>query len=398
MLEQLQKLLKQKKSRAFYASRLGITVEEVDSLLRELRGEEEIKEQDLNIDGASYKHNIDLGTYQLDAYYDHPPTAEEVILDHKIDETKFRLSSFYTKGKTKGWLVTALFKNVTPQEEAIDQFQEFLKTYKSDYKSLQRSNKNTELTPGALILNKQDAHLNKRDSYSGDNDIFDRFEKYESNIDKTLSRANKFCNLESITYIIGSDHFNSEVTGQTVKGTPQQNILDYQVSFQLVCDHETRVIKKLLESSDQVEVIYLVGNHDACVSFHMASWLKVYFREEPRVNVDINSDFTKYFSLFDTAICINHGDVQKPERLAQNFPLEYKQGFAEANFHAILTGDRHTELTRDIGGIKFYQIPALSKAKGNWDKQMGYTTTHAQMTSFLIEPGNGVSTILKETL
>lgn len=393
MIEQLQALLKQKKSKEFYASKLGISVDEVTELMKELKDTKE----DLTIE-ASYKHNIDAGTYQVEAYYEDPPTPEVVIRDHKIDITKFKLSAYYSKQKPKGWLVTALFKNITEEELLDNKFLDFLKSYKPESSVSNRTTKSVELGPGALILNKQDFHANKRDSYYGDNDIFDRFSTYENNVSKTLSRANKFTNLESITYIIGSDHFNSEVTGATVKGTIQANILDYQVSFQLVCEHEVRVIQSLLESSDKVNIIYLVGNHDMCVSFHMASWLKVYFRNDSRINVDISSDFTKYFNLFDTAVCINHGDVQKPERLAQNFPLEYKEGFGIAEFHIILTGDRHTELTRDIGGIKFYQIPALSKAKGTWEKQMGYTTTHAQMTSFLIEPGNGVSVILKETL
>lgn len=393
-LQRLQELLKQKKSKKFYSERLGITIQEVEELLEELRNEA----VDLDIEGTTQKYNFDKGTVEISAFYKTPPTPEQVIKDHKIDENNYKLSAFYSKGKgDKGWLVTGLFKNITKEEQIVNSFQEFLKTYKSDYKPIQRLGK-VGNSPSSLIFNKQDAHQNKMCTSGTGNDIFDRFTEYETNVDKTLRRASKLSSIEKVVYIIGSDQFNSEVTGMTVKGTPQTNILNYHLSFQLVCDHETKVIKRFLETSDEVEVIYLVGNHDACVSFHLASWLKVYFRDEKRVSVDINTDFTKYFSLYDTAIGINHGDVQKPERLAQNFPLEYKKGFAEANHHVLITGDKHTELSKDIGGIKFFQIPALSKAKGSWEKQMGYTTTPAQMTTFMIEPENGVSIIFKETL
>ena len=45
-------------------------------------------------------------------------------------------------------------------------------------------------------------------------------------------------NLENITYIIGSDEFNSEFTGMTTKGTPQTNTHTYQQSFEYICNHE----------------------------------------------------------------------------------------------------------------------------------------------------------------
>lgn len=395
-IEALEKLLPRKRSRQYYSEQLDMDLDEVERLIRKIRTNSD--DADLTIEGSnSFQYNLDKGTYEVEVYYNQPPTPEIVIRDHKVDVSKWKLSSFYSKQKSKGWQITALFKNITPEQEQVESFQEFLKTWKTDYKPVKRDAKNLQLGPGALLLNKQDAHLNKK-SLNGDNDIFERFEQYEGLIDKTLLRAGRLSNIEHITYIIGSDHFNSEITGATVKGTPQVNILDYQLSFELVCRHEVNVINRLLEGSDNVDIIYLLGNHDLCVSYHMASWLKVYYKNESRVNVDINSDFTKYFSIFDTAIGINHGDVQKPERLVQNFPLEYKEGFGKANHHVFLIGDKHTELTKDIGGVKFFQIPALSKARGAWEKQMGYTTTPAQMTSFLIEPGNGVSTIFKETL
>lgn len=399
--QRLKEVLRQKRGERFYADLLGVTKQQIKLWKKEIRDEEEIgtaEAVEQKFTGSSIQHDLEKGTIKYEVYYDHPPSQDEVLRDHNIDTERYQLSAYYSKGKNSGWLVTALFRLKSPEEEATQSFQEFLKSYKPSYRPVDRNDKRYPDTPGSLIINKQDAHMDKKCMAGGSNSILDRGEEYLEEVGKTIVRAESLCDLDTIIYIVGSDHFNSEVTGATVKGTMQVNVGDYFSSFESICNHEVQVISRLLASSDNVEVIYLIGNHDLCVSYHMASWLQAYFRNEMRLKFDIRPEFTKYFCLYDTAVCINHSDVQKPEKLAQNFPIEFNHGFATSEHRIILAGDKHSELTRDIGGIKFYQIPAISKAKGTWDKQMGYTTTKAQITSFLIEPGQGVSTIIKRTL
>ena len=126
--------------------------------------------------------------------------------------------------------------------------------------------------------------------------------------------------------------------------------------------------------------------------------VSAYYKNQAGVTIDTSFNFTKYFRYDNTAVMLNHGDVQKPEKLAQNFPIEFKQEWGLCDHYFIMTGDRHTEHSKSIGGIKFYQIPALSKAKSMWDLKQGYTTTPAEMTSFLITEGKGITDIYKEVL
>lgn len=391
MLEELQRLLKQKKSNSHLAQILGCTIEQVKEGKKKLKGE-----VGLSIEGDTYKHNIEKGTIELSAYYDHPPTPEEVIKDHKIDTTKFKLSAYYSKAKSKGWYVTALFKNITPEEEKLDKFTEFLIDYKTTHRPIYTSQELKKFS--TLLINKQDIHFNKY-SVEGDNDIHDRFEAYERSVSETVATA-LFPGhyLQKIVYVIGSDCFNSEWTGSTVKGTPQNNILPYHVTFQLICDHETKIINNLLLFAEEVEVIYLGGNHDRHVSWHMASWLKAYYGNQKNLNIDISMEYTKFRSIYDSAVCLNHGDAQKQERLAANFPILYKKGFAEANFWYCITGDRHVESTKQVGAIKCYQIPLQSKAVSDWDSQQGYTTSPAEMLSFVFREGKGIHQIIREPI
>lgn len=395
MLEKLEQLLKQKRSNEFYADKLGITVQEVKDLKKELK-EKEDEENGLEIEGNTQRYNIDKGTYEISAYYQSHPTPEQVIRDHKIDESKWKLSAYYSKGHSKGFLVTALFKSISMEEEHSNSFQEFLKIYTSPHVSIPKPDRNLD-RGGILLINKQDAHLNKKD-INGENDIIDRFEEYYNAIVQTIDEASITHNLEKIVYVIGSDQFNSEWTGMTTKGTPQSNILPYQVSFQLICNHEVSVINSLLKYADEVEVIFLGGNHDNYVSWHMVSWLDAYYKNQENLTIDMSPDFTKFRSFYDSAVCLNHGDAQKQQKLASNFPFLYKDGFHQANFWYVITGDKHTEKTEQHGAVKCYQIPLQSKAVSEWDSKNGYTTSPAEVISFLFEEGKGIKHIIREQL
>ena len=343
-------------------------------------------------------HSLDKGTLEISSIYSQPPTPEIIIKDHKLDTKKWKLSRFWSKQVASGWRVSALFSDLPQEQKVAQSFGSFLQDYKPKYKGVIPPIPKNNLPKGTLFINKQDAHLNKKDEASADNDIFDRFDKYFGVLESSVEDVCKVSKLEKALYVIGSDHFNSEITGMTVRGTPQTNILTYHTSFQLVCDHEVKIIDYLLSKSDKVDVIYLIGNHDACVSFHMASWLRVYFRDDKRVNIDISPEYTKYLKVYDSIICINHGDVQKPEKLAQNFAYETKEWIKDCNYSYIITGDKHHELSKDFGAIKWYQIAASSTAKSNWDKQCGHTTTPALMTTFLLRENEGASLIVKKKL
>lgn len=398
LLEELRALVTRKKSKQFYAEKLGVTVTEVEALMQELREQTPVYDPASSY-GCQINNNLDKGTIEVSTYYAQPPTPEQVIADHKIDTKQYKLSNYWSKQKSDGWQVSALFTKLPSTEEFTNKFAEFLTTYTPQNQVGIMYNVGTQspLPNGCLILNKQDQHINKYDTL-GNNDITDRFNEIFTATEGAVNKAKITNRLEKIIYVVGGDQFNSEWTNLTTKGTPQENILPYHVSFQAICDHETKVIDMLLLHAMEVEVVYVPGNHDQYVGFHMVSWLKVYYRNQYNLSVDIAPDFTKYRQYSNTAMCFNHGDVQKPAMLAQNFPVAFKQGWATSDHYAIFTGDKHVELSKAIGAIKFYQIPALSKAKSQWDMKNGYSTTPAEMTSFLITEGKGITSIFKEVL
>ena len=396
-LAELKSLVKWKKSKAFYAEKLGISTEEVSKLLKQLKSTNHISEDEYR----RLEEDVEGGKATLSFSHDREiKNLEELIEYGKIDITKWKVAkyvqNYWGNQSNPHWQVKAWLIPITKDEDFSDKFTEFLEKYRPSANLPRRRVPKFE-NKSALILNKQDAHYNKLDVF-GDNDIQERFRVIEARLDLMVTKASLTSQVDKIIYIIGSDAFNSEWTNMTTKGTPQQNIHSYEESFEKICDHEVRCIDNLINHSTSIEVVYLPGNHDEYVGWHLIKWLKVYFRNIPSITFDTINDERKYIRYNNTALMFNHGDALKPKQLAEKFPMEFRKEWSLCEHFYIFVGDKHHEKMQEISGIKFFQIPSLSKAKSKWDNKNGHTCSKAEMTGFVITENNGMSDIYKENL
>jgi hypothetical protein len=410
LLVQLQQLLSWKKSKKFYAEKLGITENEVYGLLKELKERETINDQaevsayigELEDRIVKFEEDVLKGTGEIILNTkDEIRTLDDLIEKCKIDVSVWDISkyvqNYWGNSNQPHWQVKAWLSKKSDKQLFQDSFIEFLNNYSPVSQEIMSPKLQPGKTYGALVINKQDAHYNKID-VDGDNSIEERFARMVYRIETILNQASLSNSLDKIIYIIGSDEFNSEFTGTTTKGTPQQNIGGYHDSFQAICDHEVLMITLLLNYSENVDVIYVAGNHDEFVGWHMINWLKTYFRNTDRVTFDCSPKYRKYVSYGVSAMMFNHGDAMKPAKLASIFPMEYKDNWSEHEVYYIFTGDKHHEVSLDFNGIKFYQIPAFSNAKSGWDEKNGYTCSRGEVTAFLIDHSDGMTNIFKQYL
>ena len=406
----MEQMLHWKKSKKFYAEKLNITEDEVDALMRELRNAE-VAENDAEVGNyigeledtiVRFIEDVQKGTGEIVVNTkEEIKSLEDLIEKCKIDTDKWEITKYvqnywgnieHPYYQVKAWLGKK--KN---EQVFQDSFISFLETYQPASPEVMAPKYNIANKDACLIINKQDAHLNKLD-INGNNDIHERCGDFIQKVEIILNQAALSNNLTDIKYIIGSDEFNSEFTNTTTKGTPQQNILSYHESFEAICVHETSVIDLLLQNGTCVEVVFVAGNHDEFVGWHLASWLQTYYRKEHRVTFDISPKYRKYVSYGTSAMMFNHGDALKPAKLANLFPMEYKDRWSEHDNFYIFTGDKHHEMSLDFNGIKFYQLPAFSTAKSGWDDKNGYTVTKGEVTGFLIDVDNGITNIFKQYL
>ena len=410
LLQQLERLLGWKKSKKFYAEKLGITENEVDELLNELRNRETVQDEaevgvyinELEEQILKYEEDLIKGTGEIVINSKNEiKSLDELIEKCNIDTSKWEITkyvqNYWGNGETPHWQVKAWLGKKKTEEVFQDAFVEFLSTYEPVSPEMVVVKYTPEKRDGCIIINKQDSHLNKHD-IDGNNNIYDRFAAIMYKVEVILAQANMSNNLSEIKYIIGSDEFNSEWTNMTTKGTPQQNICSYQDSFKLICEHEVLIASLLLQYSNDVEIIYVAGNHDEYVGWHLVSWLQTYFRNEPRVTFDGSPKYRKYVSYGESALMFNHGDAIKPAKLEAMFPMEYRDSWSDHSNFYIFTGDKHHEVSHDFNGIKFYQIPSFSNAKSLWDDKNGHTCSKAEVTAFLIDEFDGMTNIFKQYL
>lgn len=410
LLHQMEQILHWKKSKKFYAEKLNITEDEVDALIRELRNSE-TAENDAEVGNyigeledtiVRFIEDVQKGTGEVVVNTkEEIKSLEDLIEKCKIDTDKWEITKYvqnywgnveHPYYQVKAWLGKK--KN---EQVFQDSFISFLETYQPVSPEIMAPKFESSKAEACLVINKQDSHLNKLD-IEGNNDILERFGTYIQKVETILNQAALSNNITDIKYIIGSDEFNSEFTNTTTKGTPQQNILSYHTAFQAICDHEVSVINLLLQKGGEVEVIFVAGNHDEFVGWHLASWLQIYFRNEERVFFDISPRYRKYVSYGSSAMMFNHGDALKPAKLAGLFPMEYKEAWSDHENFYIFTGDKHHEVSLDFNGIKFFQLPAFSTAKSGWDDKNGYTIAKGEVTGFLIDVDYGITNIFKQYL
>lgn len=410
LLSQLEEMLHWKRSKKFYADKLSVTEATISELLQKLRGQtydDNISTYitDIQIDDLSINFAEDLTKGTGELTFDSKEeikTLEELIIKCNIDVTKWDIikyvQNYWGNASTPHWQVKAWLGKKSTEQVLQDAFVDFLSTYTP--KSIDISAPLYELDKpfGCLLINKQDAHYNRQDGVGSDNDIDKRFKNIFDKTEVIIKQAKLSNNLEKILYILGSDAFNSEHTGLTTGGTPQENILKFHEAFEKICNHEVEVIQMMLTLGTNIEIVFMPGNHDEYVGWHMISWLKVYFRNEERLVFDISPEYRKYVSYGESAMMFNHGDKIKPERLAAMFPIEYREAWSfHKNFY-IFTGDKHTEMSHDYNGIEFYRISAFSTVSSKWEDKNGFTGRKSGVTGFLIDKTYGITNIFKQYL
>lgn len=410
LLQQLEEILHWKKSKKFYADKLGITELEVDELLNALRNQEK-SEEDAEVGNyiaelenviIKFTEDISKGTGEVVANFsEEVKSLDELIEKCHIDTDKWEITkyvqNFWGNNGNPHWQVKAWLGKKSTEQVFQDSFVDFLASYQPVSQEVMSPKFVDGKTNAMLVINKQDSHLNKYD-IDGNNNILDRLATIMYKVEIIANQAQLSNNLEQITYIIGSDEFNSEYTNATTKGTPQQNTHTYHNSFEFICDHEVLMITMLLQYAERVNVVYVAGNHDEFVGWHMVNWLQTYFRNTERLTFDCSPKYRKYVSYGESALMFNHGDAIKPAKLAALFPIEFREEWSfHRNFY-IFTGDKHHEVSQDFNGIKFYQIPAFSNAKSLWDDKMGHTMSKAEVTGFLIDQYSGMTNIFKQYL
>jgi hypothetical protein len=362
LLCQLEELLTQKKSKKFYAERLGISEYEVNELLKELR---EKDDDPVNL-GRNYteerKVNVEKGTIESTIVTDFDPKDDiELAKLHKINLDKYIITNYWSKMLPNGKFTSSIFsKRKEPKDYSPEDFAKFLQNYKPNNISITKSQADSK-DHVDVEISISDFHLAKR-CVDGDNDPGDRALRYFNVAQSLITKVRANYNINTVVLPISNDFFHTDnYQNQTTQGTPQDTIMDYSSEYELGFAVLVDTINMLRQNANDVSVVLVQGNHDRTKSFYLAHALDVYFRDSVDVEFIREHSVIKAKVLGNTFIGWHHGNCKLDDLplLFATHP-DYSHFFGNAKYREIHTGDKHHYMAKEVKGVRIQQMPSLS--------------------------------------
>lgn len=400
LLEALSGLLKHKQSRAFYASKLGISEKEVRDLMDELKQKGISKWgnvstiSSVNTDspsgipyaGFEIEKNEVKGEIKASVVSDRALTIDELVEFHKIDTTKYKIGNYWSifkNGKFHSSLYASLKK---PTEFSPEDFANFLKTYTPSLLPRPALTKYPDVPTVDVELSLSDFHLAKK---TIDGETFEqRKERWVDAVSTLISNVGHY-NIRKIVFPISNDFFHSDTyNNTTTNGTPQDTLVDYNQEYEDGFDLLVSAIWHCSVSAEEVEVILVQGNHDRTKAYYVAHALEVFFSKSKNVTFQRHHSTTKYTTLGNTFIGYHHGNCK-----IDDLPLLFATGdsavsFGVCKYREVHTGDKHHYMAKEVKGVRIQQMPSLS-GTDRWHNDNNYVNSIRAGLILIYHPEKG---------
>lgn len=335
---------------------------------------------------VEFRENLEDGTAEIKGIaFAEPKSPEEIIRILKIDQSRWKLSSYWNKQHRDYWLVSAMVTARTIDEKEL--LEKTLKDFKPKYIPAGTPQVNKSYVPGSCgVLSIQDLHFGKE----GNGDVAERFKEA---IKALVIRAYAAHHLDKIVYVIGGDLLNMDTfQGQTTKGTPVDNEQRAQDAYKTAFNTLFWSVHFIAEFCSELEVVYLPGNHDRLSSYHLAHALSKCFSDH-RIKFDVEYSERKVVTWGKNFFGFEHGDVTKKWT-----PLVYATEFAEdwgkTSYRTCYTGHFHSKKTteyitdNEIHGFAIKHLPSLSHSD-YWHYHNKFTGSKRQAVLEVHDLDNG---------
>ena len=376
MLSRLEALLRRKKSKTFYAEKLGITEIEVDELLKELKERDQEPNDTLKASSlyeSVRKTNNERGTIESTLVVDFEPKDDiELAALHKINLDKYIIVNYWSKLLPNGKFTSSVFsKKKEAKDYTAEDFAKFLENYKPNYiPQPQPKQEHSKLIDVEISLS--DFHLAKR-HIDGDNSPAVRCKRYFDTAIQLANNVKALYDIDRIVFPISNDFFHTDnYQHQTTNGTPQETIVDYAHEYELGFALLVDTITALKNVCKELHVILVQGNHDRTKSYYLAHALDVYFSADNNVYFDREHSTVKATLLGETFVGYHHGNC-KIEDLPLLFAThpDYSVMFGYAKYREVHTGDKHHYMAKEVKGVRIQQMPSLS-GTDRWHQDNNY--------------------------
>lgn len=137
------------------------------------------------------------------------------------------------------------------------------------------------------------------------------------------------------------------------------------------------MVERALEVADEVEVLYVPGNHDEMTSFTMCVALQQRYRGNSRVKVDVGANPRKHRLHGGVLLGFAHGKDCKPEKLAQILSTECLAQWSSTTYREVQVGHTHQKREQQFesltptNGVTVVTNPSLCNADA-WHHRNGF--------------------------
>lgn len=132
-----------------------------------------------------------------------------------------------------------------------------------------------------------------------------------------------------------------------------------------------RLVDRLLQKYELVEVVNLRGNHDPSLSLSLMFWLKAVFEREPRVKVLENFNPYAYIRHGNVLVGFVHGDGPKIEALPGIMAADRPEDWGQTEHRFWATGHVHHTQRKEFPGCVVESFRTLA-ASDAWHNAAGY--------------------------
>lgn len=385
LLEELRSLLRHKKSKKFYAERLGISEVEVGKLIAELReqAEEEYHEDDEEDDSTrlvSEKVNED-GSRDLQYSSPKPLSREEIEELYGIDNINTTLSTYWNKQTASGrYLVSALVKCRVTDFYTLDQLEQKLGEIFPAVREIKLKEVKGD-SNNVLIVYISDDHCGNAIK----NSIYNKEYTgtiYQDRLLEIVAEVKKFTHIFDKIYVI---NLGDEADGWNGKTTRYDHDLDGSLSNKEQFDIYTTGRKAFYDAlftsgvAKEYEIISLNNsNHTGLgLSYILNKSLEFYLESRyPNVTYTNYDKFIDFIQIGNHIIGLTHG---KDEALMKSplplnldaktdlwlFEFYDKLGFSpNDNFISTVKGDIHKYNVNCGKSGRYVNVPSIAGGSG----------------------------------
>lgn len=210
----LLQLLRLKKSKSYYAKRLGVSEKEIDELLKEIRTQKdtEVGNYISALEELVVEVNNEKGTIKSIVETTFEPKDDlELAKLHKINLDKYKISNYWTKQKSNGKFTSSVFATLKqPKDYSPEDFAKFLENYIPN-KVVVAHNLDIEERDRETVdieISIADFHLAKKTLE--DEDIETKKEQYIAVLSNLVGNVMRNFRISKVVFPISNDFFHTD--------------------------------------------------------------------------------------------------------------------------------------------------------------------------------------------